>query len=154
MPSEYIMYLSILLVGSLAIAGISVTMIGIDNTMEERAIETNLENILQNIGETMHNLIQSGEEQITLGATSLEIQMFLTLPQKIHQQTYRISVPSTTNSYQLKAVLIDNLNIDVIISLFIDPATITMSGIILSTSTFPSVTFLYDGVDTSIILAG
>ena len=56
MPSEYIMYLSILLVGSLAIAGISATMIAIDNSMEERSIETSFENILQNIAEIIHNM--------------------------------------------------------------------------------------------------
>ena len=56
MPSEYMMYLSILLVGALAIGGISVTMIAINNTMDDRATETNLENILQNIAEVIHNL--------------------------------------------------------------------------------------------------
>ena len=84
MPSEYIMYLSILLVGTLAIGGVSVTMVTINNSMEDRAIETNLENILQKITETIHDLIVEGENQIQLGGSDIEMVISLTLPESIY----------------------------------------------------------------------
>ena len=103
MPSEYMMYLSILLVGALAIGGISVTMIAINNTMDDRATETNLENILQNIAEVIHNLKIYGENQIEQGALEVTEYVMLSLPTSTHNEEYIIEVTSTNITYSLKA---------------------------------------------------
>ena len=152
MPSEYIMYLSILLVGTLAIAGISVTMIAINNTMEERAIETNMENILQSMTETIHDLINEGQSQIELGALSITMERPLSLPQEIQNEAYKIEVVSNENTYSLKATVLGNDDIFVTVSLFIDPSSITMSGTISSLNAAPTIVYEYDGVDVSITL--
>ena len=154
MPSEYIMYLSILLVGSLAIAGISVTMMAIDNSMEERSIETNFESILQNIAEIIHDLKIDCEAMILEGATSINLAIPLgELPEQIQQSEYRIEVLSSEVTYSLKAYSLDDADVNKIVSLFIDPAEIIISGSILSTNTAPSVTYIYNGVSSSIILS-
>ncbi len=153
MPSEYIMYLSILLVGSLAIAGISVTMMAMDNAMEERAIETNFESILQSISEIIHDLKIEGEEMILEGATDINMAFLLgELPQKIQQSEYQIEVLSSEVTYSLKAYALDDEDVNNIVSLFIDPSDITISGSILSTDSAPSITYIYDGMSISIIL--
>ena len=152
MPSEYIMYLSILLVGTLAIAGISVTMMAINNTMEETAIETSMENILQNIAETIHNLINEGQNQIYLGALTITMQRPISLPEEIHGESYEIEVTSTVSSYSLKATAAENEDVFVIISLFIDPGTISISGTISSLEPAPTIVYEYDGVDVTITL--
>ncbi len=153
MPSEYIMYLSILLVGSLAIAGISVTMLAIDNSMEERSIETSFESILQNFAEIIHDLKAAGEQMVLEGATSIQLTFILgELPQEIQQSEYQIEVSSTEVSYTLKAFVLDNEEISTIVSLFIDPADISISGSIVSTGSAPSIVYFYNGVSSSIIL--
>ncbi len=152
MPSEYIMYLSILLVGTLAIAGIAVTMIAINNTMEEAALKTNMENILQNMAETIHNLLNEGQNQINLGAISINMQRPLTLPQEIQNEAYEIEVLSSENTYSLKATVIKNEDIFVTVSLFIDPVVLTISGTISSLNSSPTIIYVYDGVDVSISL--
>ncbi|MHA1199624.1 MAG: hypothetical protein ACTSQF_09890 [Candidatus Heimdallarchaeaceae archaeon] len=153
MPSEYIMYLSILLVGSLAIAGISVTMMAMDNSMEERSIETNFESILQSLAEIIHNLKIEGEEMILEGATDINLGFQLgELPQTIQQSEYQIEVLFTEVTYSLKAYALDDEDIHSIVSLFIDPIDIAISGSILSTDSAPSVTYIYDGVSSSIVL--
>lgn len=153
MPSEYIMYLSILLVGSLAIAGISATMIAIDNSMEERSIETSFENILQNIAEIIHNMKVTGEQMILDGSINIELTFTLDeLPQTIQQAEYQIEVIYSEVTYSLKAYALDDENINTVISLFIDPEEITISGNIVSTDSSPRITFLYNGVSSSIFL--
>lgn len=148
------MYLSILLIGSLAIAGISATMMAMDNTMEERSIETNFESILQSIAEIIHNLKIQGEEMILEGATAISLGFQLgELPQTIQQAEYQIEVLSTEVTYSLKAYVIDDEDVSSIVSLVIDPLDITISGSIVSTNTAPSVTYIYDGVSSSIVLA-
>ncbi len=152
MPSEYIMYLSILLVGTLAIAGISVTMMAINNTMEETAFETNLENILQNLAETIHNLVNEGQNQITLGALSITMQRPLSLPEEVQGEPYLIEVTSTVSSYSLKATAIENAEVYVTISLFIEPTVLLMSGTISSLNPAPTIVYEYDGLDVSVTL--
>ncbi|TFG09352.1 hypothetical protein EU534_02230 [Candidatus Heimdallarchaeota archaeon] len=153
MPSEYIMYLSILLVGSLAIAGISVTMMAIDNAMEERAIETNFESILQSISEIIHNLKIEGEEMILEGATSITISFILgELPEEIQQSEYQIDVLSNEETFSLKAYALEVEDAEKIVSLFISPTDLSISGSILSTDPAPTVTYIYDGISSSIIL--
>jgi hypothetical protein len=152
MPSEYIMYLSILLVGTLAIAGISVTMIAINNTMEVTAIETNMENITQNIAETIHNLINEGQEQIYLGALTITMQRPISLPEEIHGEPFKIEITSTVGSYFLKASALENEEVTVSISLFIDPSSLSMSGTISSLNPAPTIVYEYNGVDITITL--
>ena len=152
MPSEYIMYLSILLVGSLAIGGISVTMIAINNSMEDRAIETSMENILQNIAETIYGLKESSQQQIAQGATALDTHVMLALPEEIQEEEYKIEVMISNLTYSLKASLIDNSDVSVTISLLISPSSITISGIIESSGDVPRVRFTYDGVTSNIFL--
>ena len=153
MPSEYIMYLSILLVGTLAIGGISVTMVAINNSMEVRAIEVNLENIMQNIAEVIHSLKEEAEEEIQLGATEIEKKYILTLPDKIYDEEYIIQVISSNITYSLRARLKDiNNDISVLVSLLISPNTIAMSGTIDSTNFAPTISYYYDGVTSSIVL--
>ncbi|MEE9410131.1 MAG: hypothetical protein V3V41_04325, partial [Candidatus Heimdallarchaeota archaeon] len=147
-----IMYLSILLVGALAIGGISVTMIAINNTMDDRAIETNLENILQNIAEVVHNLRVNGENQIELGATEVNEYIILTLPESVHNEEYLIEVRKTNTTYLLVASLLSNTDFTVSVSLLISPETITISGSIESTSTVSRVGFIYNGITSSIVL--
>ena len=153
MPSEYIMYLSILLVGSLAIAGISVTMMAIDNAMEERAIETNFESILQSISEIIHNLKVDGEEMILEGATDITLSILLgELPQEIQQSEYQIEVIISEETYYLKAVSLDDEDVNKVVSLFISPLDISISGSILSTDPVPTITYIYDGLSRSVVL--
>ena len=152
MPSEYIMYLSILLVGSLAIGGISVTMIAINGAMEDRAIETGMENILQNIAESIYGLKESAQLQIAQGATELDIHIMLAIPEQIQEEEYKIEVIFSNLTYSLKASLIDNTDISVTVSLLIAPESISISGLIESTGEVPRVRFTYDGVTSSIIL--
>jgi len=152
MPSEYIMYLSILLVGSLAIGGISVTMIAINNSMEDRAIETGMESILQNIAETIYGLKESAQQQIAQGATELDIHVILAIPEQIQEEEYKIEVIFNNLTYSLKASLIDNTDVSVTVSLLITPESISISGLIESTGEVPRVRFTYDGISISIIL--
>ncbi|MBY9001605.1 MAG: hypothetical protein KGD64_11850 [Candidatus Heimdallarchaeota archaeon] len=152
MPSEYIMYLSILLVGSLAIGGISVTMIAINNSMEDRAIETNMENILQKIAEAIYGLKESSQLQIAQGATTLDTHVMLSIPEQIQEEEYKIEVIISNLTYSLKASLIDNPDVSVTVSLLISPSSISISGLIESTGAVPRVRFTYDGVTSNIIL--
>ena len=153
MPSEYIMYLSILLVGSLAIAGISVTMMAIDSSMEDRSIETNFESILQSLAELIHDLKIEGEEMILDGATSFSYGFQLgELPETIQQSGYQIEVLSSDVTYSLKAYSLEDEDVKAIVSLFMEPTDITISGSILSTDAAPSITYIYDGFSSSIIL--
>ncbi|MHA1420097.1 MAG: hypothetical protein ACTSVO_02205 [Candidatus Heimdallarchaeaceae archaeon] len=152
MPSEYIMYLSILLVGSLAIGGISITMIAINGSMEDRAIETGMENILQNIAESIYGLKTSAQQQIAQGATDLDIHIMLAIPEQIQDEEYIIEVLINNLTYSLKASLIDNPDIYVTVSLLISPESISISGLIESTGEVPRVRFTYDGVNSNIIL--
>jgi 3-hydroxyacyl-CoA dehydrogenase len=153
MPSEYIMYLSILLVGTLAIGGISVTMISINSSMEDRAIETGMENLLQNISETILGLMESEQKKIAQGATVIHTELNLAdLPKQIQEEEYKIVVIFNNLTYSLKASLIDNADISVTVSLFISPGSISISGVIESTGQNPRVTFTYDGVTSNIIL--
>lgn len=152
MPSEYIMYLSILLVGSLAIGGISVTMISINSSMEDRAIETGMENILQNIAESIYGLKESAQQQIAQGATELDIHIMLVIPEQIQDEEYKIEVIFNNLTYSLKASLIDNTDVSVTVSLLITPESISISGLIESTGEVPRIRFTYDGVTSNIIL--
>ena len=152
MPSEYIMYLSILLVGSLAIGGISVTMITINDAMEDRAIETGMENILQNIAESIYWLKESAQQQITQGATELDIHIMLAIPEHLHEEEYKIEVIYNNLTYSLKASLKDNTDIYVTVSLLMAPESISISGAIESTGDVPRIRFTYDGVTSNIIL--
>ncbi len=152
MPSEYIMYLSILLVGSLAIGGISVTMIAINNSMEDRAIETGMKSILQSIAETIYGLKESAQQQIAQGATELDIHVMLAIPEQIQEQEYMIEVISNNLTYSLKASLIDNTDVSVTVSLLIAPESILISGLIESTGEIPRVRFTYDGINSVIAL--
>ena len=152
MPSEYIMYMSVLLVGTLAIAGISVTLISIDNTMEDKAIETNLENILQKISEIIHDLRYQGSLQIEMGATSFAIDVVLTLPSNIHEQDYIIEIEDRDSSYYLTATLTDDSTFSISIKLFIDSSDILLYGSIQSSSSVPRVVFNYDGSTSQIQL--
>lgn len=147
------MYLSILLVGSLAIAGISVTMMAIDSTMEERAIETNFESILQSISEIIHNLKAEGEEMILEGATEITLSFILgELPEEIQQSEYQIDVISSEETFSLKAYALEVEDAEKTISLFINPSEISISGSIQSTAPAPSITYIYDGVSSSVVL--
>lgn len=152
MPSEYIMYLSILLVGSLAIGGISVTMITINSAMEDRAIETGMENILQNIAESIYGLKESAQQQIAQGATELDIHIMLAIPEKMQDEEYKIEVIFNNLTYSLKASLIRNSDVYVTVSLLIAPESISISGLIESSGEVPRVRFTYDGVTSNIIL--
>jgi hypothetical protein len=153
MPSEYIMYLSILLVGTLAIGGISATMVAINNTMEDRAIEVNLENILQSIAEVIHDVKENGDNQVELGATEVNYINVLTLPEEIHQEEYLIEVTSTNTSYSLKASLQEDPEFFVTVPLLISPDIIIISGSIDSTSNAPKVSYIFNGVTSSIVLS-
>lgn len=152
MPSEYIMYMSVLLVGTLAIAGISATLIAIDSTMEDKAIETNLENILQKISEIIHDLRNQGSLQIEMGATSFAIDVVLTLPDNIHNQEYIIEIEDRDSSYYINATLTDDPAFSISIKLFIDSSNILLSGSIQSSSSVPRVVFNYDGSTSQIQL--
>ncbi len=152
MPSEYIMYLSILLVGTLAIGGISVTMMSINSAMEDRSIETGMENILQNISETIHELKESELKKIAQGATVIHTELVLDIPKQIQEEEYKIEVIFNNLTYSLKASLIDNPDVSVTVSLLISPGSISITGIIESTGQNPRVTFTYDGVTSNIIL--
>ncbi len=152
MPSEYIMYLSILLVGSLAIGGISVTMISINSSMEDRAIETGMENILQNIAESIYGLKESAQRQIAQGATDLDIHIMLAIPEQIQEEEYKIEVIFNNLTYSLKASLIGNTDVSVTVSLLISPESISISGLIESTGEVPRVRFTYNGITSNIIL--
>ncbi|MHA1259767.1 MAG: hypothetical protein ACTSRO_09050 [Candidatus Heimdallarchaeaceae archaeon] len=99
MPSEYIMYMSILLVGVLAIGGISVTMVSINSSMENRAIETNMENILQKIAEIIYDLKANGESQIQQGMTEVEIIVPITIPGELYEEEYVIEITATNTTY-------------------------------------------------------
>ncbi|NPD87853.1 MAG: hypothetical protein HGN29_03970 [Asgard group archaeon] len=153
MPSEYIMYLSILLVGTLAIGGISATMVAINNTMEERAIEVNLENILQSITKVIHDVKENGDNQVELGATDLSYINILAIPEEIQEEEYIIEVTSTNTSYSLKASLKEDPEFFISVSLLISPDTITISGSIDSTGNAPKVIYIFDGISSSILLA-
>ena len=152
MPSEYMMYLSILLVGALAIGGISVTMIAINNTMDDRATETNLENILQNIAEVIHNLKIYGENQIEQGALTVNEYVMLSLPKSIHNEEYIIEVTSTNITYSLKASLVEKEEVSVSVSLLLSPDMISISGSIESIGTAPRIGYIYNGITSSIVL--
>lgn len=152
MPSEYIMYLSILLVGTLAIGGISVTMIAINDSMENKALETGMENILQSISETIYGLKESEQKKIAQGATDIHTEINLDIPNQLHEEEYKIEVIFNNLTYSLKASLIDNADISVTVSLLITPESISISGIIESTGLNPRVIFTYDGVNINIIL--
>ncbi|MCG3221801.1 MAG: hypothetical protein H7641_10515 [Candidatus Heimdallarchaeota archaeon] len=153
MPSEYIMYISILLVGTLAIGGISATMVAINNTMEDRAIEVNLENILQSITEVIHDVKENGDNQVELGATDLNYINILSIPKEIHHEEYIIEVTSTDTYYSLKASLKEDPEFSISVSLLISPDIITISGFIDSTSNAPKVIYIFDGISSSIVLA-
>lgn len=153
MPSEYIMYMSILLVGVLAIGGISVTMVSINNSMENRAIETNMENILQKIAEIIYDLKANGESQIQQGMTEVEIIVPITIPGELYEEEYVIEATATNTTYSLKASLQQREEVTVSVSLLINPGTITIAGTIDSTALSPYVMFTYDGVSASIILS-
>lgn len=152
MPSEYIMYLSILLVGTLAIGGISVTMVAINNSMEDRAIETGLENILQHIVDIIYGIKESAEEQIAIGATDIDMHRMLDLPDAIQEEEYKIEVIYSNLTYSLKASLIEKPDVTVTVSLLIEPESISISGVIESTSSSPRVRYIYNGISSSIIL--
>ncbi len=152
MPSEYIMYMSVLLVGTLAIAGISATLIAIDDTMENKAIETNLENVLQKISEIIHDLRYQGSLQIEMGATSFAIEVIIALPNNIHDQEYIIEIEDRDSSYYLTATLTDDSDFSISIKLFIDSSNILLSGSIQSSSSGPRVVFNYDGSTSQIQL--
>ncbi len=152
MPSEYIMYISILLVGTLAIGGISATMVAINNTMEDRAIEVNLENILQSITEVIHDVKENGDNQVELGATDLNYINILSIPEDIHQEEYIIEVTSTETYYSLKASLKEDPEVFITVALLISPDIITISGSIDSTSNAPKVIYIFDGISSSIVL--
>ena len=153
MPSEYVMYLSILLVGSLAIAGISVTMMAIDSAMEERAIETNFESILQSISEIIHNMKIQSEEMIAGGAQEFTTTFLLgELPQEIQQSEYQIEVITGEETYSLIASSLEIEGASTTISLLIDPLDLSISGSILSTDAAPTISYIYDGLTSSVVL--
>ena len=153
MPSEYIMYLSILLVGTLAIGGISATMVAINNTMEDRAIEVNLENILQGIAEVIHDVRAHGDNQVELGATELNYVNILSIPEDVHNEEYLIEISTTATAYSLKASLKEDPEFFITVALLISPDTITISGTIDSTGNVPKVTYIFDGTTSSIVLS-
>jgi len=152
MPSEYLMYMAILLVGTLAIGAISVTMIAINGTMEERAIETNLENISQNLAEIIHDLKAFCENQIQQGATSFTHSVILTLPDEVHEEAYKIEVSSDGINYYLEASLVENPNLVVSVNLLIPIDSITMSGYIESSNASPKISYIFDGVNSIIVM--
>jgi hypothetical protein len=147
------MYLSILLVGTLAIGGISATMVAINNTMENRAIDVNLENILQGIAEVIHDVRAHGDNQVELGATDLNYVNILSLPTDVHQEEYIVEVTSTESTYSLKASLKEDPEFFITVTLLISPDTISISGSIDSTGNAPKVTYLFDGTISSIVLS-
>lgn len=144
MPSEYIMYMSMLFVGALAIAGISTTMVSINTTMENKAIETELENILQKISSSIQSLLSAGERQINNGATKVYLASILLLPSEVHYEEYQITVESRDISYLLIATLIDNQAFQVTVTLMIDPEDVSVSGTIQSTDSAPRIVFSYN----------
>jgi len=152
MPSEYVMYLSMLLVGALAIAGISATMMSLNNTIENRAIKTELEHILQKISEVIHNVRNEGQKEIEQGAQSFDLIVMLNMPQKVQNEEYKVEVTSSSASYYLKATLVHQTNVNVVISLQISPNELSISGSLSSTSSTNKVMFSYDGQNIEIFL--
>lgn len=152
MPSEYLMYMAILLVGTLAIGAISVTMIAINGTMEDRAIETGLENISQNLAEIIHNLKSFCESQIQQGATNFTHSVMLSLPDEVHEETYIIEVSSDGINYYLEASLVENSELSVSVNLLIPEDSLTISGSIESSNPSPKISYTFDGENSNIVL--
>jgi len=144
--------MSMLFVGALAIAGISATMISINTTMENKAVQTELESILQKLSESIHTLLNAGERQIQGGATNVYLALMLTLPSEVQNEEYQIAVESNNVTYVLVAHLLDKPSIEVQVNLMIEPTTITISGSIQSTQSAPRLVFTYDQGIKSIIL--
>ncbi len=152
MPSEYLMYMSILLVGSLAIAGISVTMIGINSTISDSSIKMNLEFIVQKISETMLNIKQQTDQQIMDGTTEISLTVGLDIPEKLETDFYKIEVTTSEdgNYYALRGASIDNPDIYVLKSLLIELDEISMNGNVRSYHKNPVISYNY--ADESIII--
>ncbi|MHA1303473.1 MAG: DUF7266 family protein [Candidatus Heimdallarchaeaceae archaeon] len=156
MPSEYVMYLSIVLIGALAIAGISATMVGLNNTLEDRAIETSLKQILQKVSESIINLNNAGNSQVEQGATELTLYVSLTLPNSIQDEEYIIEVYLDEGSgyYMLRGYLIENEDVKSTVSLYIQEGEVTITGSIESTSSSPLLIYSFNGVEKKITLTG
>ena len=152
MASDYVMYLSIVLVGSLAIAGISVTMVGMNDSIEDRAIKTNLEHILNKISESIHTLKSSAYQQIELGASNLQIHILLELPPSIKTHEYLIEVTQDNTTQYLTATSLEDPNLSVSLNLLISPDEITITGEIESTGSSPVIIFRYLAGQKSITL--
>ncbi|MHA1865679.1 MAG: hypothetical protein ACTSVB_07430 [Candidatus Heimdallarchaeaceae archaeon] len=155
MPSEYVMYLSIIMIGSLAIAGISATMVSLNNSLENRAIETSLEQILQKVANSILDLKQMGDKKIQQGATDFKIQLSLSLPNDVQEEEYVITylLPESATEYLLYAYLAEDEDVSATVTLYLENTDVTFSGEIVSSLKNPTVTYLFDGVNKRIIFS-
>ncbi|MHA1115882.1 MAG: hypothetical protein K9W45_12465 [Candidatus Heimdallarchaeum aukensis] len=152
MPSEYVMYLSIIMIGSLAIAGISATMVSLNNSLENRAIESSLEQILQKVANSILDLKQFGDKKIQQGATDFTIQLSLSLPDKIQEEEYVITylLPDSATEYLMYAYLVENEDVSATVTLYLEKSEVTFSGEIVSSQKNPIIAYLYDGTNKRI----
>jgi len=152
LPSEYVMYLSIIMIGSLAIAGISATMVSLNNSLENRAIESSLEQILQKVANSILDLKQFGDKKIQQGATDFTIQLSLSLPDKIQEEEYVITylLPDSATEYLMYAYLVENEDVSATVTLYLEKSEVTFSGEIVSSQKNPIIAYLYDGTNKRI----
>jgi len=146
------MYLSIIMIGSLAIAGISATMVSLNNSLENRAIESSLEQILQKVANSILDLKQFGDKKIQQGATDFTIQLSLSLPDKIQEEEYVITylLPDSATEYLMYAYLVENEDVSATVTLYLEKSEVTFSGEIVSSQKNPIIAYLYDGTNKRI----
>ncbi len=156
MPSEYIMYLSIVMIGALAIAGISATMVGVNHSIENRATTSSLEQIIQKVAHSIIELNNDGKNQIEQGAVKVKITVFLDLPMTVEHKLYAIGayLNEGSGNYMLRSYLLSNHDIGAVTSLYLNQSEVTVSGSFYSTSVTPTLVFNYNGTAAVISLVG
>ena len=157
MPSEILMYTSLIALGMLMFGSISLVMIGIEDRVQDDAIDQNLEIVTTKVAQSIENLVANGNRQIQDGASEVTISVSLEIPDRIQNQVYLIEVSTVQINGNTHYELVSNIstfpNNASAITTLVQSASFSLTGSIVSDGLQPTVTFNYDGTTTTVTLS-
>ena len=157
MPSEYVMYLSTFVIGTVMIASFTGIYFGINQTAENTAIDSSLASILSNLADTIKDLYYAGES-LRQTSDSVDLVFYVSLPHDFQGSTYTITISKVAGDFgqslvQLTATSDENDLITRSIVINIPANTITVTGTISSAHSHQYLEYSYATGTTVLILS-
>lgn len=159
MPNEILMYTTLLALGMLVFASVSLVMVGVHERVEEEAVELNLESITTKVADVVSSVVETGRMQVHAGASNVHIQVGLDIPETVCSSHYLITVSTVLVNGETHWQLVASvegflIEVAIVTELTTSSDSIpTFNGPLHSYAQHPTVTFSFDGTDTTLTLS-